>query len=132
MTERPFPAPIVDPESKPYWDAAALGKLLIKYCNGCGKYFHYPRSLCPFCASAETQWREASGEGEIYSFSTMRRVAEPYAVAYVTLAEGPKMLTNIVDCDFDKLRIGQKVQLAFKRAADGASIPVFKPDLRSN
>lgn len=132
MTERLFPAPAIDPESKPYWDATQLGKLLIKYCNGCEKYFHYPRSLCPFCSSAQTQWREASGRGEIYSFSTLRRVAEPYTVAYVTLAEGPKMLTNIVDCDFDKLQIGQKVHLAFKPAAEAASIPVFTPDLGSN
>lgn len=132
MTERQFPAPLIDPESKPYWDAAVLGKLMIKYCSSCRQYFHYPRSLCPFCSSAQTQWREASGQGEIYSFSTLRRVSEPYTVAYVTLEEGPKVLTNIVDCDFDKLQIGQKVHLAFKRTAQGASIPVFRPDPGSN
>ena len=51
----------------------------------------------------------ASGNGTIYTFSVMRRAKEPYAIAYVTLAEGPTMMTNIVDCDFDALRIGQPV-----------------------
>jgi uncharacterized OB-fold protein len=55
-------------------------------------------------------------------------VPEPYALAYVTLAEGPKMLTNIVDCDFDKLAIGQKVHVVFKPAKEGPPIPAFAPD----
>ena len=42
-------------------------------------------SICPFCSSEKTEWREASGKGEVYSHSTMRRVPEPYALAYVTL-----------------------------------------------
>lgn len=128
MAERQFPAAVIDPESKPYWDGAAQGKLMIKSCTKCNKAFFYPRTICPFCASAETVWKEASGKGEIYSHSTMRRVPEPYALAYVTLAEGPKMLTNIVDCDFDKLEIGQKVHVVFKPAKEGPPIPAFAPD----
>ena len=72
--------------------------------------------------------KEASGKGVIYSHSTMRRVPEPYALAYVTLEEGPKMLTNIVDCDFDKLEIGQKVHVVFKPTTEGPPIPAFAPD----
>ncbi len=128
MAERQFPAAVINPESQPYWDAAAKGKLLIKFCKGCKKHFFYPRSICPLCASSDTEWKEASGKGEIYTHSTMRRVPEPYALAYVTLAEGPKMLTNIVDCDFDKLAIGQKVHVVFKPAKEGPPIPAFAPD----
>ena len=128
MAERQFPAANINPESKPYWDAAASGKLMIKFCTGCKKHFFYPRSICPFCASDKTEWKEASGKGEIYTHSTMRRVPEPYALAYVTLAEGPKMLTNLVDCDFDKLAIGQKVHVVFKPAKEGPPIPAFAPD----
>ena len=128
MAERQFPAAVVNAESKPYWDAAANGKLMIKHCKGCNKNFFYPRSICPFCSSTDTEWKEASGKGEIYSHSTMRRVPEPYALAYVTLAEGPKMLTNIVDCDYDKLAIGQKVHVVFKPAKEGPPIPAFAPD----
>lgn len=126
--ERPFPAAIINPESQAYWDAAAKGKLLFGHCKGCKKNFFYPRSICPFCASENTELKEASGKGVIYSHSTMRRVPEPYALAYVTLEEGPKMLTNIVDCDFDKLEIGQKVHVVFKPTKEGPPIPAFAPD----
>ncbi|HXL64624.1 MAG TPA: OB-fold domain-containing protein, partial [Xanthobacteraceae bacterium] len=61
------------------------------------------------------------------AFSVMRRVAEPYAIAHVTLAEGPTMLTNIVDCDFDKLSIGQAVALVFKESENGQPVPMFAP-----
>jgi len=73
------------------------------------------------------EWRQASGQGTIYTFSVMRRVKEPYAIAHVTLAEGPTMLTNIVDCDFDQLRIGQKVAVVFRETDNGAPVPMFKP-----
>jgi uncharacterized OB-fold protein len=58
----------------------------------------------------------------------MRRAAVPYAIAYVTLAEGPTMMTNIVDCDFDRLRVGQAVKLTFRDSEGGPPLPVFAPD----
>ena len=57
----------------------------------------------------------------------MRRVAEPYAIAYVTLDEGVSMLTNLVDCDFGRLKIGAPVRVVFRSAADGEAIPMFTP-----
>ena len=126
--ERKLPAPAVSPETQAYWDAAAKGKLLVKKCTSCGQAHHYPRTLCPFCFSDKTEWIEASGKGTIYSYSVMRRAPVPYAIGYVTLAEGPRMLTNIVDCDFDKLKIGQKVHVVFKPAKEGPPIPAFAPD----
>ena len=124
---RPFPAATINPESRPFWDAATRGKLLISKCNHCGKAYFYPRCICPFCASTDTTWTEASGDGVIYSYSTMRRAPERFTLAYVTLKEGPKMLTNIVDCDPDKLYIGQKVCVVFKAATEGPPIPAFTP-----
>jgi uncharacterized OB-fold protein len=58
----------------------------------------------------------------------MRRAKEPYAIAYVTLAEGPTMMTNIVDCDFDALDIGQPVAVVFAATEDGPPVPMFKPE----
>jgi uncharacterized OB-fold protein len=126
--ERTIPAPPVNAENKPYFDAAAEGKLLIKRCATCGEVHFYPRAICPYCFSDRTEWREASGKGTIYSYSVMRRgVPIPYAIAYVTLEEGVTMLTNIVDCDFDAIRIGQKVKAVFKPTDGGAAIPMFTP-----
>jgi len=100
-TERKYPAPALNPEIKPFFDAATEGKLALKKCGACGQAHHYPRAICPFCASDRTEWITASGRGTIYSYSVMRRVPVPYAIGYVTLEEGVTMMTNIVDCDLD-------------------------------
>jgi len=121
---RKIPAPKPTPETRVFWDAAAQGKFLIGRCTACGKAHWYPRTTCPFCWS-ETEWVEASGRGTIYSYSVMRRAPEPYVVAYVTLAEGPTMLTNLVDCDFDGLAIGQAVRLKFSPSEGGPPVPTF-------
>ena len=84
-----------------YRDAARDGRLLLKRCRSCGEPQDYPRPICPFCMSDDTEWLEASGHGEIYSWSVQRRADPPYAIAYVTLSEGPTMLTAIVDCDLE-------------------------------
>jgi uncharacterized OB-fold protein len=125
--ERKIEAPKPLPETEAFWTAAAEGKLLIKKCRSCGEVHYYPRSICPFCFSDETEWQQAGGKGTIYSFSVMRRVAVPYAIAYVTLDEGVTMMTNIVNCDFDKLRIGQSVKLVFKPSEGGPPVPMFTP-----
>jgi hypothetical protein len=124
---RKITPPAVNPETKPFWDAARVGRFLVPFCAACGKAHWYPRAICPFCAGDKVEWREASGKGTIYTFSVMRRVKEPYAIAHVTLAEGPTMLTNIVNCDFDKLRIGQPVAVVFQETEGGPPVPMFKP-----
>ncbi len=127
---RPVSPPIVSPESKPFWEACKTGKLLYKHCGACGEPHYYPRTHCPFCYAAETEWREASGRGVIYAFTVVRRAPTgPYAIAYVELEEGPRMVTNIVRCDFDALRIGQAVRLVFQPCAGDtdAVAPMFEP-----
>jgi uncharacterized OB-fold protein len=125
--ERKVPAPVANVETQAFWDAAQNGRFLIRRCTACGKAHWYPRAICPFCASDATEWADAAGKGTIYSYSVMRRVPEPYAVAYVTLEEGPTMLTNIVDCDLDRLAIGQAVTVVFKPTEGGPPVPMFKP-----
>ena len=104
---RKLTPPVVTAESKAFFDAARAGKFMVPVCTACGKTHWYPRAICPFCTSDKVEWHAASGRGTIYTFSVMRRVKEPYAIAHVTLAEGPTMLTNIVDCDLGTLAIGQ-------------------------
>ena len=127
MAKRKIAPPQPNPETKPYWEAASRGKLLIKRCEACGEVHFYPRALCPFCFSDRTVWQEASGDGTIYTFSVTRRAPVPFAIAYVTLAEGPMMMTNIVDCDLDAIRIGQAVTVVFEPSEGGPPVPMFKP-----
>lgn len=126
-SDRTIPAPPVSPETKPFWDAAAEGRLLIKTCRSCGQAHYYPRAICPFCFGEATEWLPASGRGIIYSYSVMRRVPVPYAIAYVTLEEGVTMMTNIVDCDLDAIRIGQAVKVVFRPTEGGPPVPMFTP-----
>ena len=109
-------------ENQAFFDAAQQGRLLLKRCSACKQLHYYPRAVCPFCASERTEWVAAKGTGKIYSYSVMRRAEKPFAIAYVALEEGVTMLTNLVDCDLDRLSIGDPVRVVFKDA-----IPMFTP-----
>ena len=96
--------PQVEDETRPYWEAAKQGKLLVKRCNACGEVHHYPRPFCPTCWSEDVEWLEASGRGTLYTYSVVfRNDLAPfsewgtYVPAIVELDEGPRLMTNIVD-----------------------------------
>lgn len=120
-----FPAPKPAPSSAPFWEATASGKLLIKRCDACGKNYFYPRPLCPFCASDRTVWVEASGRGEIYTLTTMKKLQPKAAIAFVQLEEGPRMQALVADPDPAALRIGDKVVARFAPAEDDFKVVVF-------
>jgi len=128
----PAPPPVVNVETKPFWDATAQGKLVLPRCNACGTVIWYPRAFCPECSSFDVTWFEASGRGTIYSFAVNRRGQGDYrdlayVLAYVELAEGPRILTNIVDGDIDQVAVGQAVEVVFHQTASGAALPRFRP-----
>jgi len=116
-------APAVNAETARFWVAAKEHQLLYGYCNACRMPHYYPRTICPFCFSDDTQWKQSSGKATIYTFSVMHRSPTgPYAIAYVTLLEGPSILTNLVGCDFDRIAIGAQVHLVWKQI-EGEGIP---------
>ena len=132
----PAPAPVVLPEVKPYWEATAAGQLVLPHCEECNQVIWYPRPFCPECASTRVKWVQASGRGTVYSFTVNRRgVADlpayrdagVYVLAYVELEEGPRVMTNIVDCDADAVRIGQKVEAVFHDTGQGTALIRFRP-----
>ena len=133
MTESalPAPAPPVTPETKAFWDATAEGRLVLPKCRACQTVIWYPRAICPACHAMDVEWVEASGRGTIYSFTVVRRGGYAgggdYVLAYVELDEGPRMMTNIVDCDLEGLACGQPVQVVFHDTGHGTALPRFKP-----
>lgn len=128
LMTRPIPAPAVTLETQPFFDAAAEGRFLIKRCTACGEAHWYPRTICPFCHSDQTVWEESAGTGEIYSFSVMRRSPSgPYAIGYVTLDEGPTLMTNFVDVAPDDLACGMRVKVKLQPTENGPPVPVFTP-----
>ena len=120
---RVMPSPGIGPDNEAFIAAAKEGRFMLRWCGDCGKTHWYPRAVCPHCMSANTQWKPASGRGTVYSCSTMQRVDPPYTLAYVTLDEGPTMLTNLVGAG--PYRIGMPVQVQFVASEDGTPVPVF-------
>jgi uncharacterized OB-fold protein len=126
--ERKLADPLLNVGDERYFEAAKQGKLLLKKCSSCAEVHYFPRGVCPFCFSSKVDWVEAKGTGTIYSYSVSRRAGPiPYCIAYVTLDEGVTMMTNIVDCDLDTVRVGQKVKLTFKASPNGTAIAMFTP-----
>lgn len=126
--DRPLTAPTVYPDNAAFWQAAQEGRLLVKHCTACDRPHWYPRPICPHCGSTATEFRPASGRGTVYTVSVTRRAGPiPYAIAYVRLDEGVTMLTNIVDCDLDDVRIGDRVEVVFKPTEGGPPVPMFRP-----
>ena len=126
------PVPVVDADSAPYWEGAKQGRLMIQKCRETGRTFLYSRRLAP--GAGEADWIEASGRGEVYSWTVARRPAgaafkgdTPYVVASITLEEGARILTNIVTDDPDGVHIGQKVEAIFDAVSPDLTIPKFRP-----
>ena len=132
----PAPAPFVLPEVKPFWDGTAEGRLLLPRCDDCQAVIWYPRPFCPSYASTRVSWIPASGRGSVYSYTVNRRgqadlpaykEAGVYVLAYVELDEGPRVMTNIVDCDPETVKIGQRVEVVFHDTGEGTALPRFRP-----
>ncbi|HEC09011.1 MAG TPA: Zn-ribbon domain-containing OB-fold protein [Acidimicrobiales bacterium] len=131
----PVTEPPVNSETAPYWEAAAEGRLALPRCEQCGYVIWYPRQFCPECSSTEIGWFDASGRGTVYSFTVTRKSwgewgqAAPFVIAYVELAEGPRVLTNIVgvDPDDERLTIGMEVTAVWDRTPEGQGILRFTP-----
>jgi len=128
------PLPVVQPWARPFWDAARAHRLVLQHCQACNKPIFYPRAACPHCGSERLGWHDASGKGKIYSFTTVLSNAPspfiadmPYVVAVVELAEGVRMLSNIVQCDPQQLRCEQPVEVVFERLNDEFTLPKFRP-----
>ena len=125
-TARVPPAPVPDPSTMRFWDAARRGTLLLGR-GADGTCFYPPRPISPFSDEGEVEWVPAVGTGTVYSYSIMR-ARTPYVIAYVELDEGPRMMTNIVGCALDVVRIGMKVRLKFVGTEGGGPpVPMFEP-----
>jgi uncharacterized protein len=130
IAERMLPQP--DAVSQEYWDGLGRGELRLQRCTTCDAVQFYPRALCAQCAG-DVEWMTASGTGEVHTFTIVRsnpvepfRSLVPYVLAIVRTAEGPQMMTNIIGCAPDEVRIGMPVELA-PVEADGVWLPFWKP-----
>ena len=122
------PAPIPDEASQPFFDAAAEGKLLIKYCPACSRHLAPAADVCDACHSTGIEWRQASGRATLYSFVVNHQVLHPgfanevpYNVLVVELEEGPRINGNYLGDNAD-LKVDMALKVTFEKMGD-VSVP---------
>ena len=132
MSERPIPA--ITAEMRPFYDAARRGELVVQRCRGCGALRFPARALCSDCLAVDAEWAPVTGRGEVYSFNVMHQIYHPgfaaevpYAVVLVKLAEGPKLISNLVGIAPADIRIGMSVRVVFEPLNDEITLPKFAP-----
>ncbi len=128
------PKPGVDWETRAYWEGCGRHELILQRCRGCGTLQHRPRALCVSCLRDEIEHFPASGRGTVYSFTVTHqnqasgfREALPYVLAYVELEEGVRLLTNIVGCAPEDVRIGLPVEVEYADLEGEIAVPRFHP-----
>lgn len=133
MFEGKKPLPEPTPETQHFWDGTRTGELRLQTCMACSHVYFPPRPFCPKCASRKVAVTKASGKATLYSYIINQRPSPgfvpPYSIAVVQLAEGPRMMTNIVDCPQtpEALVLDMPLEVTFRKESDTISLPLFRP-----
>jgi len=138
MSERFFPdgmpPPLADAITLPFWQAAAEHRLVVQRCTACGHTRLPPAPLCPACRSADCDWKELSGRGEVYTYTTVHRPIAagqklPYVVAVIALedAGGLRMISNLVGVEPEAVAIGMPVEVVLEDMGPELALPRFRP-----
>ena len=125
------PRPVVNRDNAGFWEGVAEHRLLVQRCGDCASLRLPWLPGCAECGSPEWDTVEASGAGTVYSYVVMHHPPfpafdPPYAVGLIELAEGVRMVSNVVGVPYDKVRIGMPVRLEFLRVDDELELPVFR------
>jgi uncharacterized OB-fold protein len=129
--ERPLPKPT--PETAHFWEGTRAGELRLQRCDDCQHVYFPPRPFCPACASRAVSVFVASGRGRLDSYVISHRPHRafdpPYAIALVALEEGPRLMSNIVDCEQtpEALQLDMPLDVVFAQQNDEISLPLFRP-----
>jgi uncharacterized OB-fold protein len=138
MSERFFPdsmpAPLASATTLPWWEAAAEHRLVVQRCTSCEHTRHPPAPICPECRSGESDWKEVSGRGEVYTFTIVHRPIAagqelPYLVAVIALegSGGLRIISNLVGVDPGEVAIGLPVEVVWEEMSADLAIPRFRP-----
>lgn len=130
---RPLPRVNVYMNTKPFWEAAKERKLVIQFCRETGIPQFFPRSVSLATGKRNLEWREVSGSGKVYSWTTTYSAwpghddRVPYICALVELDEGVRMLVNLLNCTCNDVKIGMNVRICWEKLTDDLNYPAFEP-----
>jgi len=134
MSEKPFRVlPRVTDQNRHFWTGGAKGKLQFLRCRPCGTWVHPPAPLCPACLSRDVAASAVSGRASVVTVTLNHQPwvpapDHPYAIAIVEIEEQPglRLMTNVVNCPPEAVRIGMPVRVVFERH-DDVYVPLFEP-----
>ncbi|HWO93311.1 MAG TPA: Zn-ribbon domain-containing OB-fold protein [Dehalococcoidia bacterium] len=131
---KPLPRPLNPQASGPFWDGAKRHELMMPHCRTCDSLFFYPREACPMCLSPDIDWTRASGRGRLYSYTVIYQPAHPafaadapYIYALVQLDEGPRMISNLVDCAPEAAYVDMPLEAVFDDVTPEVTLVKFRP-----
>ena len=131
---KPLPRPLNPELTRPFWEAAQRHELVMPRCKTCDQLFFYPRSECPRCLGSDLEWVGVSGRGRLHSFTIVNQPANaafrddvPYVYAVVQLIEGPRMISNLVECDVESVSVDMPVEAVFDDVTPEWTLVKFKP-----
>jgi len=133
MSDARRPRPQPTPETQHFWEGTRAGEIRLQRCDACAKTYFPPRPFCPACGGRKVSVFKASGRASLYSYVIHHRpvpgFTPPYAIAVVQLEEGPRMMTNIVDCPQtpEALQLDMPLEPAFERIDDEITLALFRP-----
>jgi len=132
-TPRPLPRVNHYMHTKPFWEAAKDGRLLIQYCKDTGKPQYFPRPVSLATGRRNVEWREVSGRGKVYSWTVTfsawpgHEDRVPYVCAQVELDEGVRILANLMNCKKEDIKIGMPVKVCWEKLSEEINYPAFEP-----
>ncbi|MBN2550404.1 MAG: Zn-ribbon domain-containing OB-fold protein [Anaerolineales bacterium] len=95
--------------------------LMGEICPHCEAKIFPPRDICPECGHEAKTLYQFSGQGEVYSYTTVFdppagfEENAPYTVALVKLAEGPIITAQLTDLGDAPVQIGMPVEMVTRR-----------------
>lgn len=138
MPKASRPLPVPTPETQHFWDGTRDHKLLLQSCDDCSHVYFPPRPFCPNCSTRAVSTFVASGKATLASYVINERPHpawdEPYAIALVELAEGVRMMTNIVGCPQTPaaLQLDMALEVTWEKLNDEITLPLFRPATGAN
>jgi hypothetical protein len=124
--------PPVTATTEPFWEATRRRQLLMQWCVDCDRAIFFPREVCPGCLGSRLEWRPSPGTGSVYTYTVEHNpqnpgLTGPYTIALIDLDEGVRMMSNVVGCPPEDVRVGMRVAIAWEELSDGRNLPQFEP-----
>jgi hypothetical protein len=135
MSLFPRPLPALEPRTEAFWRACRAGRLEFTHCVPCNFLIHPSKPICPKCRGRQLDTVVVSGRARLHSYTINHKAwypgqPVPYTIGLVELVEQPglRLMTNIVNCPSERLRIDMPLRVTFEIASDEVALPLFEPE----